>query len=166
MKTQKPPVAAGSIAEPAVSTAYPEPYAARVAGRSKRKLGDFFGLWNFGVNLTCLKPGASSSLAHHHSAQDEFVYIVEGEAVLMLDERPYPMQADDCIGLPAGTGIAHRLVNRSEKPVLFIEIGDRSRNDIVEYPFDDLAVRRRDGRWLFTRKDGSPCDNASPQGLD
>ena len=61
-------------------TNYPAPFAARVAGRDKRSLGDLFGLRNFGVNLTRLAPGAASSLHHRHSRQDEFIYVLEGEA--------------------------------------------------------------------------------------
>ena len=69
-------------------TNYPEPFAARVGGRLKRPLGDLFGLRNFGVNLTRLAPGAVSSLHHRHSRQDEFIYVLEGEATLFTDQRP------------------------------------------------------------------------------
>ena len=68
-------------------TNYPEPFAARVGGRLKRPLGDLFGLRNFGVNLTRLAPGAVSSLHHRHSRQDEFIYVLEGEATLFTDRR-------------------------------------------------------------------------------
>ncbi|HJQ64655.1 MAG TPA: hypothetical protein VJ834_17540, partial [Burkholderiales bacterium] len=62
----------------AKQTSYPEPYATMVAGRLKRRLGDVFGLKNFGVNLTRLAPGAISSLRHAHAKQDELIYVLEG----------------------------------------------------------------------------------------
>ncbi|MDQ7010995.1 MAG: cupin domain-containing protein [Mariprofundaceae bacterium] len=68
------------------ATAYPAPYDRLISGRCKRKLGDAFGLTNFGVNLTTLEPGSISSIAHHHTKQDEFILILEGEAVLELDD--------------------------------------------------------------------------------
>src|SRR3954462_15878567 len=61
---------------------YPEPFASRMKGRQKRQLGEFFGLKNFGINLTRLAPNAVSSLRHAHTRQDELVYIVHGNPTL------------------------------------------------------------------------------------
>ena len=142
---------------PSVSrTIYPPPFAARVAGRSKRRLGDQFGLGNFGVNLTELAPGAVSALLHHHTKQDEFIYIISGTPTLMLDDREYPMQPGDCCGFKAGNGVGHQLVNRSSQVVQYLEIGDRSAGDYAEYPADDLKFTQEQGdAWILTRKDGS-----------
>ncbi len=151
------PVLADSIPVPEKKTIYPQPFAALVEGRVKRKLGDYFGLNNFGVNLTELAPGAISALLHHHSKQDEFVYILEGTPTLILGQDEYVLSPGDCYGFRAGTGIASRLVNRSSALVTYIEIGDRSIGDEVEYPNDDLrAVQSANGQWQFTHKDGRP----------
>jgi uncharacterized cupin superfamily protein len=96
-------------------TIYPEPYASKVNSRLKRKLGDRFGLTNFGVNLTHLGPGSMSGLRHSHSKQDEFIYILEGTPTLILGEEEFLLSPDECYGYPAGTGIAHHLVNRSPR---------------------------------------------------
>ena len=137
-------------------TIYPPPFAARVAGRSKRRLGDHFGLGNFGVNLTELAPGAVSALLHHHTKQDEFIYILSGTPTLLLDDREYPMQPGDCCGFKAGNGVGHQLVNRSSQIVQYLEIGDRSAGDYAEYPADDLKFTQEQGdAWILTRKDGS-----------
>lgn len=151
------PVLAESIPLPDVKTIYPQPYAALVEGRSKRKLGDYFGLTNFGINLTQLAPGAISALFHHHLKQDEFVYILEGTATLMLGEKEYLLSPGDCIGFKAGAGVAHQLVNQSTEAVVYLEVGDRSQGDEVEYPNDDLkATQLANGVWSFTHKDGRP----------
>ena len=135
----------------------PDVFASVVEGRSKTKLGDLFGLSNFGVNLTELDPGASSSLLHYHSNQDEFVYILEGAAVLVVGEKEISITEGECIGFRAGTGLAHQLINRSNKPVVYLEIGDRAPNDEVVYPNDDLqAELSESGAWVFTHKNGSP----------
>jgi uncharacterized cupin superfamily protein len=144
---------------PSVSrTIYPQPFAARVAGRFKRRLGDHFGLVNFGVNLTELAPGAVSALLHHHTKQDEFIYIISGTPTLLLDDREYPLKPGDCCGFKAGSSVGHQLVNRSSQTVQYLEIGDRSAGDYAEYPADDLKFTQTDGgAWILTRKDGSPC---------
>ena len=127
------------------------------AGREKRVLGDLFGLTNFGVNLTQLAPGGQSALRHAHGRQDEFVYILEGEPTLVTDAGETPLKPGMCAGFKAGTGDAHHLVNRSPKEVVFLEVGDRSAGDSVVYPDDDVAaVFTPDGKWKYTRKDGTP----------
>jgi uncharacterized cupin superfamily protein len=138
-------------------TIYPEPFARLVEGRIKHRLGDHFGLANFGINLTELAPGAVSALAHHHSKQDEFIYVVAGTPTLLLDGREYLLRPGDCCGFRAGTGEAHQLVNRSSDPVLYLEIGDRSVGDQPVYPHDDLMfVQLEGGATVLAHKDGTP----------
>ena len=155
---RRPVVIRAAEAPPrARASGYPPDLAAKVAGREKRPLGDRFGLKNFGVNLTRLAPGAASSLRHAHEQQDEFVYVLEGEPTLVTDAGATPLAPGMCAGFPAGTGNAHHLVNRTERDVLYLEIGDRSPGDSASYPDDDLlAVLGGDGKWRYTRKDGTP----------
>jgi uncharacterized cupin superfamily protein len=144
-------------AEPRVRPSfYPPEIAARLGGRLKRPLGDLFGLSHFGVNLTRLAPGAMSALRHAHSRQDEFVYILEGNPLLVTDEGEVLLAPGMCAGFKAGTGNGHHLVNRSAKEVVYLEIGDRSAGDEVVYPDDDLqAGLDGAGQRIFTRKDGT-----------
>ena len=149
-------IEAAAAAARAKSSNYPEPFAGRVAGRIKRPLGDLFGLSNFGVNLTTLEPGAQSALLHRHSRQDEFVYILEGEPVLVTETGETALRPGMCAGF-AAAGTAHHLVNRTDGDVVYLEIGDRTAGDDVTYPADDLkAELGADGKWVFTGKDGRP----------
>ena len=149
-------VEAADVAPRAKRSSYPDPFAARVRGREKRSLGDLFGLTNFGVNLTTLAPGAQSALKHRHSRQDEFVFILEGEPTLLRDDEEILLRAGMCAGFPA-EGAAHCLVNRTDRDVVYLEIGDRSAGDEATYPDDDLkAALGPDGRWVMTHKDGRP----------
>ena len=136
-------------------TNYPEPFASRMAGRLKRPLGDLFGLANFGVNLTRLAPGAVSALRHAHTKQDEFVYILEGRPTLHTDEGKTRLAPGMCAGFKAGTGNGHHLVNETNEDVVYLEIGDRTPGDEGSYPDDDIHAALVDGKWKFTRKDGS-----------
>ena len=137
------------------TTTYPEPFAARMAGRQKRQLGEFFGLQNFGVNLTHLAPSAISSLRHAHTKQDEFVYIVRGRPTLHTDEGRLQLSPGMCVGFRAGTGNAHNLHNDTADEVVYIEIGDRMPGDEVSYPEDDLQVVRAGGKGRYAHKDGT-----------
>ena len=135
---------------------YPEPFASRMSGRQKRPLGDLFGLVNFGVNLTRLKPGAVSALRHAHTKQDEFVYILEGAPTLVTDAGRTPLAPGLCAGFKAGTGDAHHLLNETDQDVVYLEIGDRSPGDEGSYPDDDIEARLVAAGWRFTHKDGTP----------
>jgi uncharacterized cupin superfamily protein len=135
---------------------YPQPFAARVAGREKRALGDQFALSNFGVNLTRMAPGSISALRHAHTRQDEFVYILQGNPVLVTDAGETQLAAGMCAGFKAGTGNAHQLLNRSTGEVIYLEVGDRTEGDEVSYPDDDLKLVRVDHAWHIMHKDGRP----------
>ncbi|GJM03223.1 MAG: cupin [Rhodomicrobium sp.] len=124
-----------------------------MAGRVKQPLGDLFGLSNFGVNMTTLEPGAISALHHCHSKQDEFIYILSGEAVLHIGESEEIMTPGMVMGFSAG-GAAHHLENRSTEPVTYLEIGDRTQGDVGTYPNDDLVAKHDGEKWVFERKDG------------
>ncbi|MGB8702616.1 MAG: cupin domain-containing protein [Thermosynechococcaceae cyanobacterium] len=151
------PISAQSVSATMGKTIYPQPYTLQVKGRLKRKLGECFGLTQFGVNLTHLAPGAVSALAHSHSKQDEFIYVLEGSPTLVLGEQEFLLGPGECCGFKAGTGMAHQLVNRSPEIVAYLEIGDRTAGDEVNYPNDDLkATQATDGTWILTHKDGSP----------
>jgi uncharacterized cupin superfamily protein len=147
---------AHTAAPRAKASNYPATFAARMAGRLKRPLGDQFGLKNFGVNLTTLAPGAASALFHRHSHQDEFIVLLEGSVVLVTEAGEQALEPGMCCGFPAG-GTAHHLINRSKQDATYLEIGDRRAGDAVAYPNDDLmAVLGPDRQWIFTHKDGTP----------
>jgi uncharacterized cupin superfamily protein len=135
---------------------YPPVFAARVAGRVKRPLGELFGLRNFGVNLTRLPPGVESALFHGHTKQDELVYILEGQPTLVTDDGEAELAPGMCAGFAAG-GTAHQLVNRTTADVVYLEVGDRTPGDEVIYPREDLkATMIEPGVWGMFHKDGTP----------
>lgn len=149
-------VFAEHIAPRAKPSNYPQPFASRMAGRTKRALGEAFGLKNFGVNLTELAPGAISALRHSHTRQDEFIYVLQGHPTLRTNAGDTRLSPGMCAGFRAGSGDAHHLLNQTDETVVYLEVGDRSVGDAVSYPDDDLQATLVDGRWVFTHKDGRP----------
>jgi uncharacterized cupin superfamily protein len=136
-----------------VGSGYPPPFGAPCAARVRQRLGDVAGLTDFGVNLLRLPPGTWSSQRHWHSAEDEFVYILEGEVVLVTDGGEETLQAGDCAGFKAGVKDGHHLQNRSPTDALILEVGSRREAvDTGEYPDIDMRFTP-DG---YARKDGMP----------
>lgn len=133
---------------------YPKPFASRMGKREKKRLGEHFGLKNFGVNLTRLRPGGASALMHAHSRQDELVYVLDGEPTLMTESGQSRLSPGMCVGFPA-QGEAHHLVNRTDRDVVYLEIGDRTRGDEVRYPHDDIQATFVEDAWKFAHKDGT-----------
>jgi uncharacterized cupin superfamily protein len=136
-------------------TRYPPPYDVPCRARVRQRLGDAAGLTQFGVNLLRLPPGAWSSQRHWHAAEDEFVFVVEGELILVTDAGEETLRAGDCAGFKAGVSDGHQLQNRSNRDALVLEIGSRRREEEeVIYPGIDLKLPR--GVHAFTHADGTP----------
>lgn len=133
---------------------YPPPFDAPCAERVRRRLGNAGGLCDFGANLMRLPPGAWSSQRHWHSHEDEFVYLLEGELVLIEDDGETLLRAGDCAAFPKGSGNGHHLVNRSDVVAVYLEVGSRVPEDVTFCSDIDMMSANADGR--FVRRDGTP----------
>jgi len=138
------------------TTVYPKPLDRVTEGREKAALGNVAGLTQFGVNLTRLKPGAASALRHWHEQEDEFVYVLEGEITLIEDGGETVLKPGDCAGFKAGVPNGHHLVNKSERDVLYLEIGTRAAAERAHYPDVDLVFERDDSGMRCLHKSGEP----------
>lgn len=133
---------------------YPAPFDAPCAGRIRQRLGEAGGLGDFGVNLMHVPPGNWSSQRHWHSHEDEFVYVLQGELVLVEDEGETVLRAGDCAAFPKGTGNGHHMINRSATMAVYLEVGSRMVDDLTTCSDVDMMSANADGR--FVRKDGTP----------
>src|SRR4051812_9599587 len=138
--------------EKLVGTMYPPPYDQPCRARERRRLGDAAGLTQFGVNLLRLPPGTWSSQRHWHSAEDEFVYVLSGEVVLVTDAGEEILKAGDCAGFAKNDGKGHHLINRSDRVAEVLEIGTRTADDWCTYPDIDMQHDPKKG---YVRGDGS-----------
>ncbi|WP_292879376.1 cupin domain-containing protein [Nisaea sp.] len=142
--------------KPRIGSGYPEEFQKGCETREKRRLGDHGGLVNFGVNLTTLPPGQGSAIRHWHTMQDEFVFVVSGELTLVTDAGEQILTSGMCAAFPKNIPDGHCLVNRSDAPASYLEIGDRTPGDVGHYPDVDLVADGKTGSYVFTRKDGTP----------
>ena len=138
-------------------TGYPAEFRHVVEGRERRQLGLAGGLTQFGVNLTRLKPGAATALRHWHVQEDEFVFVLEGELVLVEDGGETFLRAGEAAAFKAGVPNGHHLVNRSGSEAILLEIGTRSEGETAHYSDVDLVYRGGSGDNGYTRRSGEPC---------
>lgn len=135
---------------------YPEQFNAITQGRFRKRLGNEAGLTQFGVNLTRLEPGSGTALRHWHHHEDEFVYILQGEATLIDDDGAHSLKPGDAAGFKAGEPNGHHIVNHSKSDVILLEIGTRAPTERGEYPDDDLVAIKGENGFSFTDKSGKP----------
>ena len=139
-----------------IGSGYPSPFDEPCKRRDRKPLGDAAGLTQFGVNLLRLPPGAWSSQRHWHTEEDEFVYIVAGELVLVTDAGEQTLRAGDCAGFKAGDRSGHHLQNRSNADAILLEVGSRNAADGAFYPDIDLQILPHID--TYTHRDGTPYE--------
>ena len=120
---------------------YPAPFDAIVEGRTRKRLGD-----------ARLAPGAASSQRHWHDNEDEFVFVLSGEVVLVEEGGETVLRAGDAAAFKAGVANGHHLVNRSGAEARYLEIGTRAGEERAHYPDIDLAYARDGAGARFTTK--------------
>ena len=142
-------------------TTYPPPYDEPCRARQRTRLGDAAGLTQFGVNLLRLPPGVWSAQRHWHVGEDEFIYVVSGEVVLVTDSGDEVLSPGDCAGFKAGDENGHCLQNRSNADATVLEIGTRiAGGDTAYYPECDMVARNRG----YTSRDGVPYPKQERRG--
>jgi uncharacterized cupin superfamily protein len=144
-----------------VGTLYPPPFDEPCRARERKRLGDAAGLTQFGVNLLRLPPGAWSSQRHWHAKEDEFVYVLSGEVVLVTDAGEEVLRAGDCAGFKASDPDGHCLQNRSMADVTMLEIGSRIPGVDATYPDIDMKTKPGVG---YVHKDGTPYPKMTRRG--
>jgi uncharacterized cupin superfamily protein len=144
----KVPVKSGSV--------YPAEFQAECRGRHKQALGDAVGLTQFGVNIARIEAGQTSALRHWHENEDEFIYMLDGELVLVENDGETVLKAGDAAGFKAGSGNGHRLENRSNADAVYFEVGTRAKTERVHYPDIDLMLERGETGRRYLHKDGRP----------
>ena len=143
---------------PVTRSRYPEPFASQMGDRSFTSLGDAAGLTQFGVVLVTVEPGGLSSLRHWHTDEDELVYVLSGELVLVENDGETVLAAGEAAGFRAGVEDGHHLQNRSDQPAQYLVIGTRAQNDTCFYSDVDLMMRTAGGKSRFAHKNGRPAD--------
>lgn len=126
-------------------------------GASKRlRLSDAGGLTQFGARVETLEPGSRSSERHWHEEEDEFLYVISGEATVIEEDGAHTLYPGDAACWPAGEANAHQVVNRSGSPCTYLIFGTRMAREVIHYPDLGRVGHIEGGRWtLRSAQDGS-----------
>ena len=122
-------------------------------------LGDLGDLGQFGVILEILEPGAWSSIKHWHSAEDEFVYVLDGRITLHEGDTSSELAPGDVASFRAGDALGHTFENQSDRPATLLVVGTRAEKDVVTYPDHDRVLTRDSGQGTWTDHQGNPASN-------
>jgi uncharacterized cupin superfamily protein len=117
-------------------------------------LSDPGGLTQFGAFIEELPPGSSSGHRHWHETEDEMIWMLEGEVILVEDTETR-LVTGDVAAWPANRPVGHRLENRSGAPARYLVIGTRNTRDIIHYTDHDLITHKDGPDRRYLRRDGS-----------
>ena len=151
IKINELPVSKGSD-----GVGYPAPHDKNCDLYEAVSLGDQIGLKQFGVNIEKLLPGGMSSQRHWHENEDEFLYVLTGEVVLIENDGEHVLAEGNAAGWKAGEPTAHHLINRTDEPAFLLIVGTRAENETVTYPDIDMHYTRNGLDRAYTHKDGTP----------
>ena len=134
-------------------SSYPPPFDAPCNELKYQRLSRSAGLDRFGVNLKVIPPGGWSSQRHWHSHEDELIWVVEGELVLVTNTGEEILRAGDCAAFKAGDPDGHHLVNKSGRPAKVLEIGNADPADRCVY--SDIDMVAEPGIEPYVHRDGT-----------
>ncbi|MCY1126145.1 cupin domain-containing protein [Frigidibacter sp. RF13] len=146
----------GTVATDTAPSNYPAPYALPEGLMRWLPLSDAGGLSQFGAAVETLDPGGQSSQRHWHEAEDEFLYVLDGELTVVENDGDHILTPGDAACWPAGVANGHCLINRSQRPATYLIVGTRAKDDAAHYPDINLHYSRKDGQRSMSHKDGTP----------
>jgi uncharacterized cupin superfamily protein len=107
------------------------------------------GLTRIGIHHNRLLPGRRTSYPHAESAEEEFVFVLEGTPDVWIDGHLHRLAPGDSVAFPAGTGICHTFINNSEEEVRLLVIGETSKDENrIRYPMNEAHEATREDRWV------------------
>ncbi len=150
------PIVRKQDVKPFTGSNYPAPFNEGMGRYEAWPLSDAAGVTQFGAYVETLAAGATSSQRHWHENEDEFVYLLEGEIVMVDDHGDHVMRPGDGAAFKAGDPNGHHLQNRTAAPATYLIVGTRAARDRCHYSDIDLLFTCDENGKHFTRKDGSP----------
>lgn len=110
--------------------------------------GRHFGLTRLGIHHDRLPPGRRTSYPHAESAEEEFVYVIDGAPDVWLDGVVHRLSPGDAVGFPAGTGQCHTFISNTEAEVNLLVVGERPKaENRIFYPRNPERRAMRDDWW-------------------
>lgn len=81
------------------------------------------------IHHIVLPPGCRSSTPHAESLEEEFVFVLKGSPHLWLNGYIHDLNEHFAVGFPAGTGIAHSLINNTTDDIHLLVAGEKTKKE-------------------------------------
>lgn len=119
------------------------------AGRQNYKggvleLAQTFGAKNLGFHVETLDPKNFSCPYHYHEQEEELFLVLEGEAIVRINNKFRKVGPGDIIFYEVGETSAHNMYNHTDKPFKILCISNNSDTDVCHYP--DSQKRNESGQ--------------------
>ncbi|WP_439213838.1 cupin domain-containing protein [Duffyella gerundensis] len=112
-------------------------------------LGRALGLTRLGIHHERLLPGRRLSYPHAESAEEEFVYVLQGSPHAWINGELYALQPGDAVAFPAGTGVCHTFINNGKEEAHLLVVGEANKpENRIFYPLNPAYAATREDRWL------------------
>ena len=112
-------------------------------------VGEKLGLTRIGIHHLRVPPGRRISYPHAESAEEEFVFVIEGRPDAWIDGELHPLVPGDSVAFPAGTGICHTFLNNTPDEVRLLVVGEKPKaENRIRYPLNPAYEATRSDRWV------------------
>jgi uncharacterized cupin superfamily protein len=112
-------------------------------------IGEKLGLTRIGIHHMRLPPGRRTSYPHAESAEEEFVFVLEGHPDAWIDGVLHPLAPGDSVAFPAGTGICHSFLNNTAQEVRLLVVGEKPKSENrIRFPVNQAYEMTREDRWI------------------
>ncbi len=112
-------------------------------------LGRALGLKRLGIHHNRLPPGRRTSYPHAESAEEEFIYVLEGTPDVWIDGQVYRLKEGDAVVFPAGDGTCHTFLNNTDREVRLLVVGEADKpENRIRYPLNERYEATRADRWV------------------
>jgi uncharacterized cupin superfamily protein len=111
-------------------------YSQRLNPRSRLSgtpLASLAGFARTGVDIVTVPPGAESFAYHGHTFEEEWLYVLSGRGVALVDGNEIEVSAGDFLGFPAPS-VPHLMINGGTSDFVYLEGGERRGLDVIDYP--------------------------------
>jgi uncharacterized cupin superfamily protein len=107
------------------------------------------GLKHIGIHHNRVLPGRRTSYPHAESAEEEFIFVLQGTPDVWIDGDLHRLSPGDSVAFPAGTGICHTFLNNTDQKVHLLVVGETSKTENrVRYPKNEAYEATRADGWI------------------
>jgi uncharacterized cupin superfamily protein len=124
------------------------------------RLSQLGGLQRTGVSLARLAPGKESFAYHLHHQEEEWVYVLSGRAVALIDGHEYTLGPGDFVAFPTPS-VAHLMSNPGPDELVYLMGGENKPHEVADFPTLGKRMVKTGGKVaVYNLSDGKRLDGS------